>query len=304
MRSRKTGAADKTSSARASFFGTAVLVALAIISITASGCGVTPARSQTLPGWQTPPQSQTPSLGGTLPPEVATVTQVSEGQSLHERVMAEQGRGRGSAVASNPTTTTAATIATQPVASTYVDPPAAKDSPTSVVLTGGQTPLKGTWNGTAARLASFLLKDSPSPHFSVPASVLADYYVRYCAEAGLRADLLWAQMIHETGYGTFGGAVTPEQNNYAGLGATGDGAPGVAFSSAEAGVKAQVAHMVAYVYASSPVAWANETVDPRFDLVGPRGVVSVLSDLDGRWAVPGVGYGEAIEAIARAIDSD
>jgi hypothetical protein len=131
---------------------------------------------------------------------------------------------------------------------------------------------------------------------------LAEYYVRCCAEAGLRADLLWAQMIHETGYGMYGGDVSPEQNNFAGVGATGGGAPGTTFTSAEAGVMAHVAHMVAYVYVSSPVSWANSAVDPRFDMVNPRGVASVLSDLDARWAVPGAGYGERVENIARAIN--
>jgi len=53
----------------------------------------------------------------------------------------------------------------------------------------------------------------------------------------------------------------------------------------------------------SPLAWANATTDPRFDLVDPHGVASVLSDLDGRWAVPGIGYGESIETIAKAINA-
>ena len=67
---------------------------------------------------------------------------------------------------------------------------------------------------------------------------------------------------------------------------------------------AQVAHMVAYVYASSPVSWANANTDPRFDFVSPRGVASVLADLNGRWAVPGPTYGESIEAIVRAINAN
>ena len=138
----------------------------------------------------------------------------------------------------------------------------------------------------------------------MPTSVLAGYYVRYCAEAGLRADLLWAQMLHETGYGMYGGDVHPEQNNFAGVGATGGGEPGTTFLTAEAGVMAQVAHMVAYVYASSPVSWANANTDPRFDFVSPRGVASVLADLNGRWAVPGPTYGESIEAIVRAINAE
>ena len=161
------------------------------------------------------------------------------------------------------------------------------DGLTAMVLTGGQTPLRGVWSGTADRLASYLLGVAPAPLFTVPASVLAEYYVRYCAEAGLRADLLWAQMIHETGYGMYGGDVLPEQNNYAGIGATGGGVPGLSFPTAEAGVMAQVAHMVAYVYTESPVSWADATVDPRFDLVSPRGVAAVLADLNGRWAYPG-----------------
>lgn len=292
MRSHHKGAADRKSIARTLLFGIAVLIALAITSIMAPGCG------------ETPPRPQTPPLDAAQPAELTAVAQVTSGQSLHERVMAEQRRGPGVAAAINPTITTAVASGTQSIASPSADPSAVRDGPTSSVLTGGQTPLKGTWSGTAEQLASFLLKVCPSPRFTVPTSVLAGYYVRYCAEAGLRADLLWAQMIHETGYGIFGGDVTPEQNNYAGIGATGSGAPGVAFTTAEAGVMAQVAHMVAYVYASSPVSWASGTVDPRFGLVDPRGVVSVLSDLDGRWAVPGTGYGETIEAVARAINSD
>ena len=109
-------------------------------------------------------------------------------------------------------------------------------------------------------------------------------------------------MIHETGYGMYGGAVVPEQNNYAGIGATGGGEPGASFPTAEAGVIAHVAHMVAYVYASSPVSWADATTDPRFDFVNPRGAASVLADLNGRWAVPGTTYGQNIEAIVRAIN--
>jgi hypothetical protein len=178
------------------------------------------------------------------------------------------------------------------------------DGLTALVLTDGQTPLRGVWSGTAERLASYLLGIAPAPLFSAPTEFLADYYVRYCAEAGLRADLLWAQMIHETGYGMYGGDVMPEQNNYAGIGATGGGVPGLSFPTAEAGVMAQVAHMVAYVYTDSPVSWADATVDPRFDLVRPRGVASVLADLNGRWAYPGTTYGQSIEAIVRAINAD
>jgi hypothetical protein len=230
--------------------------------------------------------------------EVTAVDPLAKERLHHEEIMAEQG---GSPA---PTTPTSVGNQTRPATSSTTILSSEKSDSTRVVLDSGRTPLRGTWSGTGQELASFLLRINPSPRFSVSASVLAEYYVRFCGETGLRADLLWAQMIRETGYGKYGGDVAPEQNNYAGIGATGGGAGGAVFASAEAGVRAHVAHMVAYVYTSSPTAWACGTVDPRFDMVAPRGVVSVLSDLDGRWAVPGTGYGEAIEAIARAINSN
>lgn len=173
---------------------------------------------------------------------------------------------------------------------------------TRVVGSGGSTPLEGVWGGTAKELADYLLAANPSPRFTVPTLKLAEYYVRYAAQVKLRADVLWAQMIHETGYGKYGGSVVPEQNNYAGIGATGGGAPGYAFASAELGVQAHVAHMVAYVYPADMASWTNPTVDPRYDMVRPRGVARVLRDLDGRWAVPGVGYGERIERHLSALN--
>ena len=109
-------------------------------------------------------------------------------------------------------------------------------------------------------------------------------------------------MIHETGYGMYGGDVLPEQNNYAGIGATGGGNPGLSFPTAEAGVRAQVAHMVAYVYPDDRATWTNAAVDPRYTAVNPRGAARVLSDLDGRWAVPGIGYGAAIDRHVTAMN--
>jgi hypothetical protein len=289
------GTARRKNIARASIAGAAVLAAIGIASILALGSGVSASPPQGLPEAPTRPVATT-----SLPTTSVAQTRVSF--SLHDRVMAEQGRGTGAAAVDGLTTTTSASPPRSTTTTSSV-PPVEPASTATVVLTGGQTPLKGIWSGTAGRLASFLAEVSPSPRFTVPTSVLAAYYVRYCAEAGLRADLLWAQMIHETGYGMYGGDVLPEQNNFAGIAATGGGEPGVSFPTAEAGVIAHVAHMVAYVYPSSPVSWANATTDPRFDFVTPRGAVAVLADLNGRWAVPGATYGQSIEAIARAINA-
>lgn len=174
---------------------------------------------------------------------------------------------------------------------------------TRVVLENGATPLRGVWAGTADELARYLLITESSPRFSVPVMTLAGYYVRYAAEVGLRADVLWAQMLHETGFGAYGGSVNPEQNNFAGIGATGGGAQGLTFSTAEAGVKAHITHMVAYAFTTDQAGWTNTSTDPRYDNVSPRGVAQTLSGLDGRWAVPGNGYSARIEQHVRTINA-
>jgi hypothetical protein len=181
-------------------------------------------------------------------------------------------------------------------------PPTAAGPTTRAVSQGGATPLTGVWAGTAAELSRYLLRNEPAPRFTVPTETLAGYYVKYAAEVGLRADVLWAQMLHETGFGAYGGSVSPGQNNYAGIGATGGGVPGITFATAEAGVMAHVAHMVAYVFTENRATWVNSITDPRYDMVSPRGAARVVSDLDGRWAVPGDGYGVAIEKHVRAIN--
>ncbi len=290
--------------ARAFTSGVAILVTMAIMSLPALGCGESASSLHLLSAGPTQSVATTTTTQTTIAYTATTL-------SIHQMIMIEQGLATGTG-ASYRRIKTAATGTPQPAEMAAASTPesaasndasAVPNGPTAVVLAGGRTPLRGIWSGTAERLASYLLGTSPSPDFTVPPSVLAEYYVYYCAEVGLRADLLWAQMIHETGYGMYGGDVRPEQNNYAGLGAIGGNEPGASFQTAEAGVIAHVAHMVAYVYASSPVSWANAATDPRFDFVNPRGGAFVLADLNGRWAVPGTTYGQSIEGIARAINS-
>ncbi len=75
-------------------------------------------------------------------------------------------------------------------------------------------------------------------------------------------------------------------------------APGNAasFKDVRTGIRAQVQHLKAYA-STDPLAQA--CVDPRFDLV-KRGCAPLLEDLNGKWAVPGDGYGESI---AKMIDT-
>lgn len=107
---------------------------------------------------------------------------------------------------------------------------------------------------------------------------------------GVRADVLFCQAMKETGWLQFGGSVKPEQCNFGGLGSTGGREAGASFDDVYTGLLAQAQHLKAYA-STKPL---NTTcVDPRFDLV-KRGCAPKLEDLGGRWAVPGVGYGESI----------
>ena len=119
------------------------------------------------------------------------------------------------------------------------------------------------------------------------APTIQDFAKIFCEEAekeGIRAEVLWAQTMLETGYLKFGGAVKIEQYNFSGLGATDGGAAGADFSSykdqaVRMGVRAQVQHMKAYVSSSITKSTLKEQcVDPRFDLVskGSAAYVEIL----------------------------
>jgi hypothetical protein len=154
--------------------------------------------------------------------------------------------------------------------------------------------------------------------FTVSLPALARYYVLYGDRFGIRADVAWAQMIHETGYGQYGGDVQPAQNNMAGIGATGGGVPGNSFATAELGVIAQYAHLAWYVFtdhvsdaycvkveqpADGPIAIPG---DPRHfvqaDGSPHKGNVVTVYDLSGKWAV-GSYYGTALQLISAAINA-
>ena len=87
------------------------------------------------------------------------------------------------------------------------------------------------------------------------------------AEAeGVRADLLFAQVMLETGGLTFGGDVQASQCNFGGLGAVGGGAAGETYADVRTGLRAQVQHLKAY---ASKDSLNNACVDARFQYV-PR----------------------------------
>jgi hypothetical protein len=116
---------------------------------------------------------------------------------------------------------------------------------------------------------------------------------------GVRGDLAYAQAIQETDYFRFTGVVRPEQNNYCGLGAIDQNNPGYSFATPEEGVLAHLQHLYAYA-ATDPLPDGMALADPRFGLV-QRGIAPYVGDLNGRWALPGMNYGQTIDTILATI---
>ncbi|EPS48230.1 N-acetylmuramoyl-L-alanine amidase [Clostridium botulinum] len=85
---------------------------------------------------------------------------------------------------------------------------------------------------------------------------------------GIRADVVFIQVMKETNFLKFTGDVKECQNNFAGIGATGGGVPGAYFKDTRTGVRAVVQHLKAYC---STEGLKNPCVDPRFTYV-QRGI--------------------------------
>jgi hypothetical protein len=109
---------------------------------------------------------------------------------------------------------------------------------------------------------------------------LAVYYMEEAEAEGVNHDIAFAQMCLETGFLRYGGLVTPDMNNFCGLGSIGPGEPGESFSSARIGVRAHIQHLKAYA-TDAPL--QNELVDPRRRWVR-QGSAPLLKNLSGSWA--------------------
>lgn len=154
---------------------------------------------------------------------------------------------------------------------------------------------------TESQCVNYLLKINPEPNISVTPEELVSYYYEEATREGVRPDVAFAQALHETGNFSYGGTVTPDQNNYCGLGTTSDYVQGGYFPSAQIGVRAHIQHLLAYATTRMP---SEEIVDPRYSMV--RDIYGSMTlphwvDLNGRWAVPGTTYGQRIMNIFQQI---
>jgi hypothetical protein len=127
------------------------------------------------------------------------------------------------------------------------------------------------------------------------AKQVASFHAKWGKHYGVRWDFAIFQSCLETGWFTFKGDVKKAQNNFAGIGATGNGEPGESFPTIEIGCKAQIQHLATY---------AGKTI-PDSELEAERtksnknwisGKAKTWEELAGRWAEDG-SYWRKISAI-------
>lgn len=154
----------------------------------------------------------------------------------------------------------------------------------------GDILLAATWDVGYAEVRAHVRRKNPAID-EIYLRTLHRHYLQLCRLEGVNMAVAIAQMIHETDYLRFTGSVRAVQYNYAGLGATGGGNPGLSFPDMRTGVAAHVQHIKAY---ANDMALVTPLVDPRFQLVR-RGSAPTVRSLTGRWATDPE-YGEKLVA--------
>ena len=156
-----------------------------------------------------------------------------------------------------------------------------------------QVAIMGPPRLTAAQLVAWFNGRTPQPPgvyaATVPVEVLAQIFIEEGAVESVTGDVAFVQSIVETGWFRFTGSVPAWSNNFAGIGATDTNPAPAVFPDARTGVRAQIQHLRAY---ADPTAFActvpplhSACVDPRFDLVTPKGKAPTWNQMgNGNWA--------------------
>lgn len=139
---------------------------------------------------------------------------------------------------------------------------------------------------TKGQAVALIKQYNPDVKLDCSVEELVDLYWTEAEREGVRPDLALAQALVETGYFRYGGDVHHNQNNFCGLGTTGNGVKGAKFKTPEIGVRAHIQHLLAYTQQKRP---STKIVDPRYELAHrirlERGVVDTWYGLNGTWAM-------------------
>jgi mannosyl-glycoprotein endo-beta-N-acetylglucosaminidase len=121
---------------------------------------------------------------------------------------------------------------------------------------------------------------------------------------GIRWDYAFFQMLVETNFLLFTGGVKPEDNNFAGIGATIAGKPGERFHSVREGILAHLQHLLVYAGISilNPVAQRTKKVQNEIHKVMARFRRAItFSDLAILWTgTSEATYEASVKRIAKA----
>ena len=191
----------------------------------------------------------------------------------------------------------------RPVAVNEIPPEIPPEVPEERVVERPQPPEDIMGKGIAAgeKLALFLMLNNAKADSDFVRS-LARFYIEEAAAEGVNHDVAFAQMCLETGSLQFGGLVTPDMNNFCGLGSTGARLPdgrierGAVFPDPRTGVRAHIQHLKAYA-TREPL--NQELVDPRYSYVR-LGIAPTIHGLTGRWALD-MSYGRKIAGILKQL---
>lgn len=144
------------------------------------------------------------------------------------------------------------------------------------------------------QLTNFFLSQNPEQKYE-DILAFAAFYATEAAQENINSDVAFAQMCLETGYLRFGNLVTPEMNNFCGLGAMDINNPGCVFETKQMGVRAHIQHLQAYA-TTQDVALNNKLIDPRYSWVHKTKFAEDIFGLAGTWATDKE-YGNKLDAI-------
>ena len=156
--------------------------------------------------------------------------------------------------------------------------------------------IMGAAEASEEQMVHYIEKRNPQTKLNCSVEDIVRYYYEEAGREGIRPDVALCQALTETGFFAYGGDVSPKQNNFCGLGATGNREPGASFATPQLGVRAHIQHLMAYATQERP---HGAIVDPRYKHVvvnrpDIHGHITKWTGLNGVWAVPGTRYGQEI----------
>ncbi|MDR1325727.1 MAG: glucosaminidase domain-containing protein [Treponema sp.] len=158
------------------------------------------------------------------------------------------------------------------------------------------TYIMGTGVMSEELLTAFLFSSNPNAD-ALFVQELAGIYIEEASIENVNHDVAFSQMCLETGFLKYGNLVTPDMNNFCGLGSIDAEHIGERFPNPRIGVRAHIQHLKAYG-ADEPL--KQELVDPRYRWVTPKGKAPDIMGLAGNWAADPQ-YGEKIIVLLRRL---